>query len=451
MIRAKRNLLNMGLFNILGLIAIFTICHFLFKEIFLSTETIGGTLFIILAGLVPSLVWLSFFYVLDREEPEPLGIVALAFCAGIIGQIIFSQFLGNIVFDTSSWTLNKNALFLIHTLFIQGALPAVTIYMIVRYVFYPMAEFDEPVDGMMYGAFSGTGYALMMTMSDVFSAGEVSLYFLVVSLLFRLAIFSSLGALIGYFFGIARFNEKQKTRYFVYALVLSLAVFLAYAYLDTRFKMNITTNSDLFSIGLTLVFTVVFMVVTYFLIQNSLKKYDRKELEGLGFFIDKVSAVALVLLLIAGIGLRLNQEKDFTYTSPNGKTSFQLPANFAFQEQKDNIAVFSRNIKGERFPMFLKVITFSDEDKTVLTPMEPISPDFTLNGYQVNQKRSQKIIYLDDEKTSAYTANVFQTIAFKNGQKIIISIESPAQNSKRCFDITKQILIGLKREKQDEN
>jgi protease PrsW len=444
--RGKRNLINIGLFNILGLLVVFVLFHFFLKGFYLSTESFSGTLVVLLAGLIPAVIWLSFFYVLDREDPEPMGMVVLAFFSGVVGYIVFNRFLGVVVFDIESWSLNTMQLPIAETLFIKGVIPALSIYFIVRYVFFPSADFDEPVDGMMYGAFAGIGYALTITLYDIFTIGEASLYYLVISLIIRLAIFSSLSAFIGYFFGVARFNPKQQTKYFFYSLLISLGVFILYSYLNESFLMDITINSDLVSIGLTLVFTLVLLAITFILVQRSLKKYDKKVMKGLGFFLDRVSVFALVLLLVFGIWVRLGVEQDRAFTAPDNSISFELPLSFRFVGQTDNILVFSRNLKGERYPMFVKVITFNNNRLSSLMPIKPLKTDFQFSGFDIEKREFQQVTYLDASRKNAFTASVLQLCAYKNNRKLIISIESPMPPGISSLDLAKRILESIKRE-----
>jgi len=77
----KSNVLNTGLMNILAMVVLYLVSYTLLKEIAFSTQTTGGTLLILLIGAVPAFLWLSFFYALDRKEPEPVSMVVAAFAA----------------------------------------------------------------------------------------------------------------------------------------------------------------------------------------------------------------------------------------------------------------------------------------------------------------------------------------------------------------------------------
>ena len=283
--------------------------------------------------------------------------VAMAFVAGILSEVVFSTFIGGTLFNIGIWNLNINALPVAHLLFTQGFIPAISIYIVLRYFFYPSRHFNEPVDGMMYGAFIGIGYALMLALKGVFAGGLVTLYYLVFSLLLRLALFSSLGALIGYYFGKARFDEKRKQIYFLVALIISFGVFCLYAYVSTLFRMNISTSSDVFSIILVLAFTIVLLGIVFFLIQRSLQKGEAKELEGTKFFVDLVSIITLALVLIAGISIRLIKEGDKTFMSPDNKVTFTIPSEYRYDEMdsKSNLLLFSKKLKDERYPIHIKL------------------------------------------------------------------------------------------------
>ncbi|MBN1698500.1 MAG: PrsW family intramembrane metalloprotease [Spirochaetales bacterium] len=446
----KRNILNTGIMNLIGMVLLFLIAFFLLKGIELNTATLSGTLLTIVIGLIPAFLWISFYYFLDRKDPEPVIMVASAFFAGIIGEASLSAFFGNIVFDLPAWTLNANAMPLAHLLFSRGFIPAITIYIVLRYMFYPSKHFNEPVDGMMYGAFIGIGYALSLAMKGVFSAGAVSLYFLVFSLLVNLALFSSLGALVGYSFGAARFDERHKQRDFLIALVIAVCVFSLYAWLSTKLQMNITTSSDFVSIVLVLGFTVVLLGIVFFLIQKSIKKGEAKELEGTKFFFDIVSIAAIVILLAAGLIVRFVIEGDKTFTSRENDISFTVPAAFSFGGQKDNIYTFTKHLENYTYPATLRVVVFDDYQPTSVLSLIKIQTDeapMTIGDYAIDMRAYEKTVTLEQVtgKTS-FLARVYEYTAQKEGEKLIVSIEVPGATYPGHLELAGKILRSFRKE-----
>lgn len=475
----KKNILNTGIMNILAMIVLYVVAYFLFRGIQLDTASFSGTILTLLFGLIPAFLWVSFYYFLDRKDPEPLIMVAMGFLAGILSEVVFSTFIGETLLNIRIWNLNTNAMPTAHLLFTQGFIPAISIYIVIRYFFYPSKHFNEPVDGMMYGAFIGIGYALMLALKGVFAGGLVTLYYLVFSLLIRLALFSSLGALIGYYFGKARFNEEKKQFYFLIAIIISLGVFSLYAFLNSLFQMNITTSSDIFAIILVLIFTIVLLGIVFFLIQRSLKKGEVKELEGTKFFVDLVSIITLALVLVAGITIRLIKEGDKTFVPAGNNLSFTIPSEYKFHDMasNENSYIFSKKLKDERYPVMVKIeVTDDHEPLSFFNLIAMEDNQFKVQDFVVTVDISQQLITCKDELKKdlkskeglggdlklpmgrqglgtkkdtggqTYLATVHAYSAEKQGLKINVSVEFPGPDFPEPRDLARKIISSFKKE-----
>jgi protease PrsW len=476
----KKNILNTGIMNILAMIVLFVAAHFLFRGIELDSASFGGTLLTLLFGLIPAFLWVSFYYFLDRKDPEPVIMVIMAFTAGILSKVVFSTFIGQTLFNIGIWNLNSNAMPMVYLYFTEAIIPAISIYIVLRYFFYPSKHFNEPVDGMMYGAFISIGYALAVALDGVFSGGLVTLYYLVFSLLLRLALYSSLGALIGYYFGKARFDEKRSQLFFLVAIIISLGVFCLYAFLSSFFRMNITTSSDFYSIILVLVFAIVMLGIVFFLIQRTLQKGEVKPLEGSSFFIDLVSIITLAVILIAGISIRLIKEGDTTFVSPGQDVSLRIPAEFNYDEidSNENLLLFSKKLKDERYPLSVKVAII--DDYSPLSFFNLIAMDdnqFKVDDFVVSVNISQEVVTFEEnlkkdfkskqslggdlklpgnrnksltsqKKASGqtYLATIYTYSAEKQGLKLEVSIEFPGSDFPEPRDLAKKIIHSFKKE-----
>jgi RsiW-degrading membrane proteinase PrsW (M82 family) len=442
----KSNVLNTGLMNILAMVVLYLISFFLFKEISFSTENVGGTLLILICGFIPAFLWLSFFYFLDRKEPEPIPMVAAAFMAGIVSEIVFSGFFGRTLFNLTTWIININALPFVYLLYSRGIIPALAIYFVLRYVFYPARHFNESVDGLMYGAFVGIGYALMFIMKDIISAADVSLYYLVFSLLLKLMIFSSLGALVGYFFGQARIREEKRETYFLFSLIVSIIVFTLYAFLDDRFQMNLTTSSDLVSVGLTLVFSVLILAVVFLLIQRSIKAGESREIKALDVSLDFVSVIALVVFIASGLAFRGFIERDTVFVSSDKKISFKVPTSFQYLGEENSILSFRANLKDERYPLLVRVVVHEDALGFGMGKLKPQRETLEVGDYEVTLQEHDRTVHLKDVQGQTYWAHIFEYTAQRRGMKVIVSVESPTPNFPKHSSLVKRILESLRKE-----
>jgi RsiW-degrading membrane proteinase PrsW (M82 family) len=443
----KGSVLNTGLMNLLGMVVLYLLSYFLFRGIVFSTGTTGGTLLIMICGFIPALLWLSFFYFLDRKEPEPIPMVIAAFMAGIVSEIIFSEFFGSTLFNLTAWIINVNALPVVHVLFSRGIIPALAIFLTLRYFFYPAASFNERVDGLMYGAFVAIGYSFFLSMKEIFASPEASLYYIVFSLLIRLAIFSALGALVGYYFGDARFKEKGREVNFLLSLVIAIVVFSVFAFLESRFQMSLTMSSDFVSIGLTLVFSIVLLAVVFILIQSAIKKGESRDMKALDFSIDLVSLVALVVFLVAGLAIRVIVEGDKGFTSEQSRVSFQIPASYHFEGEQDNLMTFKTNLGDERFPLMVKILI----QESGMAPMLRGRPGAAaavdeIGDYSVSLREYNRTVEEGGMGDRTFFARIYEYTASGEDQKLIISIISPNPYYPGHRGIVEKILKTIRKE-----
>jgi protease PrsW len=176
------------------------------------------TWLILVISLAPALFWLWFFYKQDCYEPEPLSLVAKMYFLGIAAAVI-ALFLENIISP-----------FIPGLLFPALAVPVTEelakFSMVVLFV-YHNAEFDEPVDGIVYATATALGFA---TLENVLYALPLeSLSSLVVSGTFRAILSVPAHALFavfwGYALGIAKFRPPGKKVPIIAAgLIVAIAV-----------------------------------------------------------------------------------------------------------------------------------------------------------------------------------------------------------------------------------
>jgi RsiW-degrading membrane proteinase PrsW (M82 family) len=174
---------------------------------------------LLLLAVAPAVFWLWYFYQKDRYEPEPLAWILIIYIFGMAVTIpvalvegIFTLFLAD---------------FLI-TILIAPVVEEAGKYLVVKKTVYESGEFDEPVDGIVYAAAAGLGFATLENIIYVFSAFETSFVFAIQTGLVR-ALISVPGhvlfsAMWGYALGKARFlPPTRRPRIILWGLVLAMA------------------------------------------------------------------------------------------------------------------------------------------------------------------------------------------------------------------------------------
>lgn len=174
-------------------------------------DALHGT-WLVLAGLalalIPAAIWLLVFYLQDRVEPEPkqylVGVFLLgALLAGGIGQPLINN-----LFRVNQWAGDSLILKIIAGIFIVGAIQEFLKYAAVRYSVFGSQEFDERVDGIIYGAAAGLGYATLLNLTYVIDNGGVDLGMGAIRIAVTALAHASFAGITGYFLGRAKFENR---------------------------------------------------------------------------------------------------------------------------------------------------------------------------------------------------------------------------------------------------
>jgi len=160
-------------------------------------------------ALVPAAIWLVFFYMQDRVEPEPkhyvLGVFGLgALLAAAVGVPLVEN-----GFRVSHWIYADALTTILGGILVVGFVQEFLKYAAVRYSIYHSAEFDEPTDGVIYATAAGLGYATVLNIQFVVSNGGVDLGAGVIRMAVVALAQASFSGITGYFLGRAKFESEQ--------------------------------------------------------------------------------------------------------------------------------------------------------------------------------------------------------------------------------------------------
>lgn len=174
---------------------------------------------LLLLAIGPAVFWLWYFYHKDRYEPEPLAWILMVYILGMAVTIPVALVEGFIALFLGDFFI---------TVLIAPVVEEAGKFLVVRRTVYETGEFDEPVDGIVYAAAAGLGFATLENIIYVFSALETSVAFAIQTGLVR-ALISVPGhvlfsAMWGYALGRARFLPASRRRGIILGgLVLAMA------------------------------------------------------------------------------------------------------------------------------------------------------------------------------------------------------------------------------------
>lgn len=171
----------------------------------------SGTLLLtgIILALVPAAIWLVFFYLQDRAEPEPKGFVLAVFGLGALLAAAVGVPVVENLFRVPHWIYRDTLTTILGGILVVGFTQEYLKYAAVRYSIYNSGEFDEPTDGVIYATAAGLGYATVLNINFVVSNGGVDLGAGVIRIAVVALAQAAFSGITGYFLGRAKFESEQ--------------------------------------------------------------------------------------------------------------------------------------------------------------------------------------------------------------------------------------------------
>jgi RsiW-degrading membrane proteinase PrsW (M82 family) len=201
-------------FLLIGGLVGFVFVSWLVELMFGIDEAIHpGPLFAIPISIVPAGLWLGFFYLWDRHEPEPkhfvAGVCALgALVAAPLAEFVLSQAVPTLSLaqrSLSPWSLER----VVHAVLVVGLAQEMCKYTVVRYTIYLSREFDEPMDGVVYMMAVGTGFAVWINYRQMSAADGMFLSTATAQAVVTTLAHASVAGVLGYVMGRAKFTRRR--------------------------------------------------------------------------------------------------------------------------------------------------------------------------------------------------------------------------------------------------
>ncbi len=175
-----------------------------------TNPTFSG-LGLVLAGIVLALVsaalWLVAFYRMDRLEQEPKRLVLGVFILGAVLAAAIGEPLVREFFRVQDWLYDTQWTALLGSILIVGFVQEFLKYCAIRYTVFDLDEFDERIDGIIYGAAVGLGYAAMLNIIYVIGNNGVDLGRGAIQVGVTSLAHASFSAVVGYCLARAKFER----------------------------------------------------------------------------------------------------------------------------------------------------------------------------------------------------------------------------------------------------
>ncbi len=226
-------------------------------------------IFTLIIGLLPSFVWLIFFYKEDLH-PEPKKLLVLTFLSGLI-----AAFLSLLIEYGLTKLVNTPAIknYTILSLLIMAAIEEIVKFFCVFSSINNSPYFDEPTDAMVYLITAALGFATFENLAINFSIISSSSGSFILSEIISATIFRFIGAtllhslcsaIIGFWWakGILRYQPKK---FIFYGLVIASLLHAFFNYLILSYESII-------------IYPIIFLsIVTFFVLIDfdKLRRYNQ--------------------------------------------------------------------------------------------------------------------------------------------------------------------------------
>ena len=177
---------------------------------------------ILSAGIAPGLALLSYFYLKDEYDSEPISFVLRTFLYGalLVFPIMFVQH----VLETEHLLKSD----LINAFLSSSLLEEFFKWFILFYAVYQHVEFDEPFDGIVYGVAVSLGFA---TVENIFYLLANGIEHAVNRALLPVSSHALFGVIMGFYIGKAKFTEGMKVKWVILSLLLPFLLHGSYDFI----------------------------------------------------------------------------------------------------------------------------------------------------------------------------------------------------------------------------
>lgn len=284
----------------------------------------GPLALLILVG-VPSALWTAFFYLQDRRAPEPARYVILSFLAGMAAASVFALPIEREIFRTDSWLHGSVPVLMLGATLIRGTLASFLIYLVIRYGFSPTRELAEPIDGMAYGAFAGSGFATITSLTYLAGHSDFTLFAVGYTAATNILMYASVGSLVGYLVGRTKFFPRYATVSHVLALIIGALLTGFYHTANEFLLLQGWPGTFWISFGVTMALSAGVLVIATAIMRRLATTAVTESWHG-GVAREPVVWGSAVLLLAAGGLVGLMATRDVRFESASYGISLHYPA-----------------------------------------------------------------------------------------------------------------------------
>jgi protease PrsW len=168
---------------------------------------------VISAAVAPAIALLSFFYLKDKYETEPLSLVVKVYIFGVL--LVFPVMVLQFGFKEE-----MNVPLFVDAFLVSGTLEEFLKWFLVFYGAYLHEEFNEPYDGIVYATSLSLGFA---SLENIFYLYTFGIEEALIRALLPVSGHALFGVIMGFYLGKGKFSTgKKKIIYLSLSLVIPI-------------------------------------------------------------------------------------------------------------------------------------------------------------------------------------------------------------------------------------
>lgn len=184
------------------------------------------SIWLLLSAIIPGLIISYYIFHVDKYEREPFLHLAVCFILGIIitfPALWFQEYIDDLGFDETGtlWQTFIFALFGVALIEEVGKFLCLMIYP------YHRPFFNEPLDGIVYSVLIAMGFA---TFENILYAQNFGMETILIRAFTAVPAHASFAVIIGYFAGLAKFEELRSRKFWLLFQGVFFAVILHAVY-----------------------------------------------------------------------------------------------------------------------------------------------------------------------------------------------------------------------------
>ncbi|MCX7773952.1 MAG: PrsW family glutamic-type intramembrane protease [Clostridia bacterium] len=254
--------------SIIGLLLIVLIAFIIEKTIEPNLNRTMLTIVSVIIAIIPPILWLSIFYRQDRLNPEPKSFVFKTLLLGALVQKALYAPIISLVFPGSNGGIATAARDYVASIILVALIQESTKLLSVRYSIYPSNEFDEKIDGIIYGSALGLGFAMMTSIDSIIVTGGAALTNVTSLVVIETFAQASITGLSCYILGVSKQKKFNFWRLPAAVLIASALNAVTRVLLDAVTRNGFKVNYILGLIPAALVAIAVFSVLVYISSRN---------------------------------------------------------------------------------------------------------------------------------------------------------------------------------------